>query len=183
MFLGIDQSLSGTGLCLLTPDAQVKTLLTVAPGKTREGPRLALIKNRVSFFLNLGVTSACMEGYAYNAIGRVFELGEVGGVVKLAATEAHVALSVVPPTLLKKFATGNASADKDEVMAAAEALMGAPPGDDNQADAYFLALIALSLHTGKYAKTRAQLEVLKTLQQPVEKKRRSRIRKLVKNTI
>ena len=81
-----------------------------------------------------------VEGYAYAATGRVFELGEMGGVVRLLAFERDLPVSVVAPAALKRFATGHARAEKADMVDAARA-EGVRVADDNQADAYFLAQI------------------------------------------
>lgn len=181
-FLGMDQSLNGTGLCLLSREREVKHLSTVAPGK-RVGPeRLAFIKSSVAALLEANVVFVSMEGYSYNSVGRVFELGEVGGVLKLLIFESNLPLLVVPPASLKLFAAGNANAEKEDMVAAAEAA-GVGVSDDNQADAYFLALISWFLQTGAEPETRAQGDVLHALKEPPPKKKKRRIRRLIKNAL
>lgn len=181
-FLGIDQSLNGTGLCRLLEGGGVDHLETVCPGKLRGVERLAHIKSKTATLLYPSVKFAAIEHYSYNSVGRVFELGEVGGVLRLLVYEYGVPFVVVPPTSLKKFATGNAAADKAAMVAAAKK-EGANVADDNQADAFFLAMIAKFFHTGAVATTRARLEVLQTLKSPKTKKPSHRARQLVKNAI
>ncbi len=180
--LGVDQSLRGTGLCLLSQDAEVLHLETVRPGECRGPARLAHIKARVAELLERGVGGMALEGYAYNAVGRVFELGEVGGVLQLLAFERGTPALIVPPTLLKKFAVGDASASKD-VMVEAARQTGAAADDDNQADAYFLALIAWYVQRGVAPDVRARCEVLQWLKYKPAKERVRRVRKVIKNAL
>jgi len=182
LFLGVDQSLNGTGLCLLTDDGIVVHLETVHPGLRRGVERLAYVKSRVVTLLTPNVKFVGIEGYAYDCVGRVFELGEVGGVLRLCIHESQLSYVDVAPACVKKFATKNPTAKKEAMVQAAVAL-GARVTDDNQADAFFLAMIARHVHTGIAPSTRAQLEVIYRLQNPLEKKPVRRIRTLTKNTM
>ena len=179
-FLGIDQSLNATGLCRLGPDGAVQLRATVDPEKRLDGPRLVFIKQVVASLLE-HVEFAAMEGYSYDSVGRVFELGEIGGVLKVLLIERNVPYIIVPPVLLKKFATGNTSATKEQMIKAAQE-RAFHPADDNQADAFFLAHIART-HKMDIATCRRELEVLHTLCNPEPKKKKRRVRRLVKAAI
>lgn len=150
--------------------------------------RLALIKRETLAFLPqaslLGkgpIAGAAVEGYAYNAVNQAFSLGEVGGMLRLVLHEHGTPYIDVPPASLKKYATGSSEADKPAMIAAAIAA-GAAPCDDNQADAYFLACVALALALG-CPRERAKLEVIRSLTNPVPKKARRRPRRLVENPV
>lgn len=180
-YLGVDQSLNATGLCRLDSDACVTVLATVDPGKLRDGARLAFIKRAVSSTL-ADVKFVALEGYSYDSVGRVFELGEVGGVLKVVFVEASIPYVVVPPVLLKKFATGSTSASKEAMILAAKN-KGLIAADDNQADAFFLAQIARAFVLNN-ARLRCEMEVLHTLRHPVIKKKvRQQPRRLIKAAI
>jgi len=181
-YLGIDQSLTGTGLCLLGEDGALMYSETVDPGKLRGAARLSFIKQRLQHVIeSTEAVKAAYEGYAYEGVGRVFQLGEIGGVVQLTLHEAGVPAVSVAPVALKKFATGSPKADKDEMLAAARR-DGAEARDDNQADAFFLARIAFHLATEVQPRTRAQTEVLHALKNPKVKTSR-RVRKFVKHAL
>jgi len=54
-----------------------------------------------------------MEGYSYGSKGsRVFEIGENSGILKLKLFSNGIPFRVVPPTVIKKHATGKGNADK-----------------------------------------------------------------------
>jgi Holliday junction resolvasome RuvABC endonuclease subunit len=182
LFLGVDQSLNATGLCLLSKDRD-PYLKTVDPGPARGVERLRYVKNVVETFLEAGVQFVAFEGYSYDSVGRVFELGEMGGVLKLLACENNVPMIIVPPATLKKFATSNAGADKSAMVTQAALEMGIPPADDNQADAFFLALIARHVHLRDQPSTRVRAEVLQKLICPSAKPPKRRLRRLVKNSL
>lgn len=183
VFLGVDQSLNGTGLCLLDGNGQPLKLETVDPGGLRRGARLSYIKRHLESLLETGkVVAACREGYSYGSAGRVFELGEVGGLVELFFYEQEIDLQIVAPTALKKFATGNSSASKEMMMRVAEN-SGASVRSDDEADAFFLSRVAFHLHTGTTPDTRAAMEVLKQLRSPSLKAPKRRLRKIVPNAL
>lgn len=179
-FLGVDQSLNATGVCRMDDEGKVTTVATVDPKGARDGERLLFVKRAIAAAAS-GVKFAALEGYSYDSVGRVFELGEIGGVVKVLLLESGIEYVVVPPVLVKKFATGNASASKEDMMSRAREA-GCVIADDNQADAYFLARIAQAYVRGG-ATRRCELEVLHTLRNPSEKKSRRRVRRLVKAAI
>lgn len=179
-FLGIDQSLNATGLCRLDVDAKVTAVATVIPDGLLDGKRLAFIKRAV-VSMATDIEFAALEGYAYDAVGRVFELGEIGGVIKVLLVEANIPYVIVPPVLVKKYATGSATANKAAMLHAAKD-RGSTFQDDNQADAFFLAHIARA-YSRKTAKYRCEMEVIHTLQHPPVKKTRRRPRRLVNAAI
>jgi Holliday junction resolvasome RuvABC endonuclease subunit len=182
LFLGVDQSLNGTGICLLDATGTPVRLETVRPGKRRDVERLAHVKSRLLHTLKSSIKFGCFEGYAYHSTGRVFELGEIGGVLKLTVFEHRIPYLVVSPASLKKFATRNSGAKKAAMVKQAVA-EGADVADDNQADAFFLAMIARHIHTGITPATRARMDVVHLLLHPPVKKRKPRPRKLVKHPL
>lgn len=186
-YLGIDASLEGTGLCLVSAAGLVLRSMTVLPQGLRDMARLAMIKVTTRTFIGGGdVAFVAIEGYAYGAINQAFSLGEVGGVLRLLVHEEYGLSRIdVPPASLKKWATGSSEASKDDMVVAAIA-EGARPGDHNQADAYFLARIALALADDSpetRPRQRSKLEVIRSITSPSRKKSRPRPRRLVENPV
>jgi Holliday junction resolvasome RuvABC endonuclease subunit len=179
-FLGIDQSLSATGVCRLDAAGTVVAMGTVDPRDAKDGERLILIKRAVAALAS-GVEFAALEGYSYDSVGRVFELGEIGGVVKVLLHESGIKYVVVPPVLLKKFATGSSSASKEAMVSACKE-RGARPADDNQADAFFLAHVARAYAKGGVTR-RCEMDVIHSLKNPTPKKPMRRVRRLVKSAL
>lgn len=64
------------------------------------------------------VRTVVLEDYAYAATGRVFHIGEHTGILKLLLMRAGYHVCAVPPTVVKKFATGKGNADKPRMTAA-----------------------------------------------------------------
>jgi Holliday junction resolvasome RuvABC endonuclease subunit len=54
-----------------------------------------------------------LEGYAYGAKGKVFEIGEATGELKKRIWESKVPLRIYDPTSIKMFITGVGNADKE----------------------------------------------------------------------
>ena len=59
-----------------------------------------------------GCDHIAIEGYSYGSKGKVFHIAENTGVLKYKIHLTGVPLEVVPPTTIKKFATGKGNADK-----------------------------------------------------------------------
>ncbi len=80
-----------------------------------------------------------VEGYSLASPGRLslVRLGELGGVVRLRLFELGIPYVEIPPTSLKRYATGNGSAKKPAMQAAAAELGGVALNDD-EADAFLL---------------------------------------------
>jgi Holliday junction resolvasome RuvABC endonuclease subunit len=157
--IGVDQSLNHTGLCAHSPAGKI-TFKLIEPKKMTGPSRLAYIRDALKEFLAAQrYTVGLLEGYAIRSIGRKFELGEVGAVVKLALYDACDAVYVAAPKQLKKYVTANGSADKAQVMAAIREQWGLNIQNDNLADAYGLSHIALQIAHTTTTK-RHQLDVL-----------------------
>lgn len=186
MYVGIDQSLNSTGLALLDgAGGLIATFRISPPPKFRQGERLRYIFTSLvrlvesNRYLATGGLVLALEGYSYRSTGRTFELGEVGGVIKLAhATQWYDApLHVVTPAQLKKFVTGDGHATKEAMCAAIQKHWGVSYDAEtrsDEADAYGLARVAFAVQTGQY-RTRAQVEVVNTLKKGPRTKDRRRL--------
>jgi len=113
-FCGIDPSLSSTGVCI-TNNEESDYLESFAIKSTKRGEaRLIEIRNKVtSILVEHKPNYIFYEGYAFGARGRVFDLGELGGVLKVKLFEEEYKFFIVPPTVLKKFIIGKGIAPKD----------------------------------------------------------------------
>jgi hypothetical protein len=65
-------------------------------------------------------TLIILEDYAFGAHGRITQLSENAGTLKVKLHEKfpHIPLRLVAPTTMKKFATGRGIATKDDIWAA-----------------------------------------------------------------
>ena len=65
-----------------------------------------------------GVDKVYIEGYSYGSVGRVFQIAENGGVCKYLLWKNNIEYDTIPPTVIKKFATGKGNADKEKMQEA-----------------------------------------------------------------
>ncbi|MBN1319621.1 MAG: crossover junction endodeoxyribonuclease RuvC [Thermoleophilia bacterium] len=136
--VALDLSLTGTGVCRF--DGSTITLST----KLRGCERLRWIRAQVMFH-TLFADLVVIEGYSYGSKGAaVLNLGELGGVIRLAIFERKLPLVEIPPACLKRYATGRGNASKDDVLQAGVMRSGHTFIDNNACDAWWLHQMALA---------------------------------------
>jgi len=143
--LAIDPSLTATGVCYDVGDDQ-QHYDEIKPKKLRGCERLDHIHAYLYDILTERhpkdkIRWAVMEGYNYGAArgrgspGRLFDIGELGGMIKSMFYDDSIPLLIVPPASLKMFVTGNGLAKKPEMIAAVAEQWGVETNSDNIADA------------------------------------------------
>jgi Holliday junction resolvasome RuvABC endonuclease subunit len=131
--LALDLSLVATGWCL--PDG---TTGRIDGAKLRGMERIDSIVRQVQS-LARGVDLVAIEGYSFGSQGRsVFNIAELGGCVRFLLHRLEVPFVEVPPSTLKKWATGRGNCGKDEMIAAAIRRFGFAGTTNDEADAYLL---------------------------------------------
>lgn len=141
MIIGIDQSLSSTGICV-TDGIEVKMSTTIIPSTKEEVDRLIEIEHKiVEIILKFPIELAVMEGYSFLGSGRLASLGEVGGTVKKLLRELGIEFHIAAPMTLKKFCNSSKTPGKNKVMLEVYKKYGVEFQDDNQTDAFGLAMI------------------------------------------
>lgn len=94
-------------------------------------------------------TLAVIEGYAMGFggkkggnPGKVFDIGELGGVLKLELWRRGIDVMIVPPTTMKSVIAGNGSAKKDQVQRGLSKFYGILGSfQEDEADAVGLMLV------------------------------------------
>lgn len=140
IFLGLDLSLGRTGMVFWNGHKAV--LLSIVPPPSAK----ACIEERISEILNKIVlalgeyppTFTAVEGPAYSRPQGAFKTGMLAGAVRTMLWQSNILFAEVDPISLKKFATGNHKAPKQEMIKAAKD-RGIPVSNDDEADAFFLA--------------------------------------------
>lgn len=135
--MGIDPSLTSLGLAYRNNG---KVLSFCIGGKGRKGmDRIRYIRDAVSNALDQhSPTVVAFEGYALGFRGKsntIFDLGELGGTLKLLILERGIDILLIPPTSLKLFATGKGNADKEQVSVAIGKSLGVSFSTSDQYDA------------------------------------------------
>lgn len=83
----------------------------------------------ITYLKGCDVSVAAIEDYAYAGKGRVFHIGENAALLKWMLFMSNIKYTVVPPTVIKKYATTKGNATKDD-MYSAFLLEGCPPIKD-----------------------------------------------------
>ena len=148
MIIGIDPSLTETGVVVLDDTGSIVEAIGLKSKKLRGMERLVWIREQVKSRLTQNKpTIVVIEGYSFGSRGRaIFNLGELGGVLRVLLHDLGIKYVEVPPTVLKKF-LGKGNFSKEEVMAAISKRYGIDFQNDNVADAYALGRMAHDLGT------------------------------------
>jgi len=166
--VGIDLSLTSTGVAVISdelPECYITQTIT---------PRLSgtnrLIEIRDKLLLGwCGYTDlVVLEGYAFAKNNRAHQMGELGGVIRVALTEQRINWIEVPPARVKKFCTGKGNAPKDIMIQQVYKHWGVECKTSDEADAFVLAKIGWALKVDREGLTKYQLEVVEELEKKGE---------------
>lgn len=142
--IGLDLSLTQTGISTPKGTYHLKTPANKIKGWERVNEIVNFVTGHTS---NYRDPLVLIEGYSFGSKGRaVFDLGELGGVVRFTFWETGVKFIDVPPSTLKILATGKGNAGKMEVVVAARDRLNLDTTNDNEADARWLRELGLQLH-------------------------------------
>lgn len=145
IFVGIDPGLTAPAVCVMDPAGEVLTVRTIRTGRLRGQERVEAILQGVDDVLFEHVymwdAVASIEAYAFSkrTQGQNATVEAVGALKHYLWRRVPFIQSIGPMTL-KKYITGDGKADKREMIAAASR-SGVDVIDDNQADAWGLAVI------------------------------------------
>jgi Holliday junction resolvasome RuvABC endonuclease subunit len=136
--LALDLSLTATGTCVDTPDGPLAERICYP--RLRGWERIdAILLSILALLRDWRPDVVAVEGYSFGSKGRaVFDIAELGGVVRWELRRSDVPWVAVPPSSLKRYATGRGNATKDAMIAEAVRRFGFPGSDNNEADAWLL---------------------------------------------
>jgi Holliday junction resolvasome RuvABC endonuclease subunit len=146
--VAFDLSLVATGVC--GPTGLTETVRSNKKGMDRLYDIESAVLNRCDWFDSQAVVDlAVLEGFSYHSkstSGRLFDIGGLGYIVRLALFKADIPFTLIAPKSMKLYATGSGKAQKPEIIAAARAASGRGDGirDEHQSDAYWLWQMALA---------------------------------------
>lgn len=143
-YIGLDLSLTATGIDAITPLGKLLFSESLLSKKRRGLPRLEWISNGIIEILDPFTDFLCIiEGFSFGSKGQaVFDLGMLGGIVRMDLYRLGIPFATVPPNSLKKFVTGNGNAGKPKMLEMTFRNFGVGSEvlkDDNQVDGYGLA--------------------------------------------
>jgi len=150
MLLAIDQSYSGTGVCYISSDGRIETGLIKTRSSMQWEDRIDFIIDNLDRFFDLSaitmdnptpVEYVVLESYAFSrATASVFQLGELGGIIKYHFHKKGVDVATMLIAHPKMFVANNGQADKKEVMNGLKTKYGIEVIDDNIADSIAIGL-------------------------------------------
>ena len=141
-YLGIDPSLTSTGIAVLT-SGKIETW-RITSGKRRGACRLCWMdrefKNLIDSVIKPDAT--CVEGYSYASSNQAHQAGELGGLLRLRLWRSGRRHFIASPGTLKKFATGKGNSSKPGVAVALFKRWGVERDQDDEVDAAVMAIMA-----------------------------------------
>lgn len=171
-FCGLDLSLTASGIIVLNKNGEIKERKVISFPKLKGPERLNAIVNAIRTITSgYNIQLVCIEGYAMRALGKTYNIGELGGVVRLMLWRLHIPYLEPPPQRVKKFATGKGGGEggsKDQVTMFAYKHWDFQAVDNNEADAFVLAQMARGI-SGFGEWNAYQKEVIKEIVNPTVK--------------
>lgn len=150
-------------------DGQYELHLIKPVAKLRGTERLVDLRAKVmAVLLEAKPDLVGIEGYSFDSVGRWFDLGEIGGVLKVELMVQGIPTAVVPPCSLKKFMTNNGQASKERMIAAVQEHLNVITDNDDLADAASIAHFAYVMATGQ-SERRCELEAIRKLREANDK--------------
>jgi len=150
---GLDLSLNHTGVAIAND--HLIASFCIVPKKLRGVERLAYIRNEISMlFERHHPRCVGIEGYSFGSRGRaIYDIGELGGVIRLLCYDMHVPAIIVPPAVVKKFAVGKGNAPKVMMVQAQNTTYHTRfrVAENNEVDAMYLARIAMLFTDNKHS--------------------------------
>ena len=146
MFVGMDPSYNGFAIIILDKEANiVEQKLFGSDSKTETEDRLIELEQQYKFIPNItSLHSVCIEGPAYSSQGAfILQMGALHFMIRVMFKLKGIDFKVVAPGTLKKFVTGSGVAKKDLMLLKVYKKWGVEFDNDNLADAYSLARMAL----------------------------------------
>jgi crossover junction endodeoxyribonuclease RuvC len=170
IFIGIDPGLIATAWATHEGVSGVITserrgIARVADIRRQLTDTIAAIPGMVSGCMWPGKDFYAIEGYSFGSPYSAHQLGELGGAIRLYLFGDGRSYVEIPPSTLKKFATGSGRAKKDELRLAVFKRWGKEFKTDHEVDAFILAKIAEAVFGDPGPLTQFQSEVVKRCKQ------------------
>lgn len=146
-YVGLDMSLSSTGICIKTGnDIKVETIKSKPDTAENDLARLKWIVAEVMRRIPKGVSMVCLEDFFVPSssfqVGSAIKLAMLGTTTRLALYDAGMPFFVVSPNSLKKHILGKGVGKKDLIVREVYKKYGIDVKDSDQADALVLSCIA-----------------------------------------
>lgn len=142
---GIDPSLTGSGVADVAGELSEHKSNPTSLAIYERHSRLTDLRERILADIT-GADLVVIEQPAYSkAVGHMHDRSGLWWLVAAAVIEAGMTLVEVPPTALKKFATGKGNATKPDMRMALFQRFGLDVRSDNKVDAWWCRALGLAL--------------------------------------
>jgi crossover junction endodeoxyribonuclease RuvC len=159
-YVGIDPS-TKTGLVILNEYGKAVVQEEIKPKSNKDPQRFIEIAREIMKHLIRRDEPICIEGFSYGSKGKgVSTQYGLGWVIRAELINNGFNYIEVPPTSVKKFATGKGNTKKDEMVLPIYKRWGFEHTSDNVRDAFVLAQMAKSMYDSSNL-TEYQKEALK----------------------
>lgn len=164
-FVGIDLSLTGTGIAILEyvlrksewgPTHEpvltlYKTKLIETTPDMMIEQRYIKIWNEIKFTEKISYCGGLfLEGLSYGSMGqRLAQLAGLHYYIRTKLVEKEKNFEIIPPTTLKKFVAGKGNVNKNVMLKEAYKKWGVDFNNDNLCDAYCLARMSFEKYIGE----------------------------------
>jgi crossover junction endodeoxyribonuclease RuvC len=160
--LGIDLSLTGTGLVRLDSDGTHKN----ARIETKSGEPIFERWTKILGAINewsLGCEIVVIEGYSFGSVAGMRTCIELGGIVRFQLLRSRRRIVEVSPSTLKRFASQDGHAEKDKMILHVFRRWGVEFQSNDECDAYVLARIGQAIENGTDGLPQFQVEIIEQL--------------------
>jgi len=143
IFIGIDPSLTGTGIIVLDERGNIiqSKLFNTKSTEEIEARFISIWKEIQKYTQKDSIIN--IEGVSFNSKGNtLIQLGALHYYIRIMMKKESLNFKVIEPKVLKKFITGSGNAKKNLMLLQVYKKFGIEFSDDNLADAYSLARMA-----------------------------------------
>lgn len=162
-FVGIDPSLTSTGLVVLDEIGNVLEQLSIKAGKEDDPLRFMKLTEKVREHLNPDTDKVIIEGFSFGSKGAgVSKMYGIGWTLRIMLEEDGFKWTEATPSAVKKFASNKGNAKKEDLVLPVYKKWGFEGRVNDITDAYIMARIAYSMYNHEGLLTYEQ-EVLKKI--------------------
>lgn len=143
-YCGLDFAYAKNGLIILDKDCNIiRQELIITYPKQIDEVRLLYVQDKLAEYINEECV-VYLEGLSFGSKGQtVSQMGALHYFTRIFLYKNNITFKIITPSQLKKFVTGKGNCKKDLILLNVYKKWGVEFSDDNLADAYSLARMAL----------------------------------------
>lgn len=146
-FVGVDPSISGSGLVILDEPGEVVKSVSLKGDKLDDPLRFMKLTEKVLKYLDPATDKILIEGFSFGSRGKsVSVMFGLGWCMRIYFEQLGFQWQEVPPTSLKKFASNKGNAKKEHLVLPVFKKWGFESDSNDIIDAFVLAKMAWSMY-------------------------------------